>query len=132
MTERSREVATSRLMCNAWSGVWILAVGFGLASLCVSIVTSTRFRQRLETLHPATWRWMGTWKFRAIDCDPAEAAIGEFIWSGMYKSLDDPVLDGLVRRMIFTGVLCILSVAVLFLANWQSPSSSLFACLRLA
>lgn len=88
--------------------------GFALVAGVVLLLFGVRFRSRLELVHPATWRWLGTWKIRFPDGDVAEAALPEFIWSGMYRSLNDDQLNLLARRVKVVTVA--LAVALIVLA----------------
>lgn len=115
-------------MCNAWAFVSLSALAVAAACLIVLSAASTRFQRRIEAAHAATWQWLGTWKFRAIDCEPQEAALPEFIWSGMYRSLEDPLLDRLAARIKIAVLLLTLGVGIVAFVGWYRPSNTVFAC----
>lgn len=115
-------------MCDAWSLIWALATTAAVAGGVGLLLSTGRFQDRIQTSHAATWQWLGTWKFRAIDSEPAEAALPEFIWTGMYKQLDDIVLNELATRIKITTVLAVASIGVLVFVSWRSPLSTVLAC----
>lgn len=116
-------------MCDAWSLTLVLATVVATASVISLFVLAGRFQGRMQTSHAATWRWLTTWKFRFIDSEPGEAAIPEFVWSGMYKNLNDNVLNRIAVRMKVLTVLAVVCLGAVMLISWITPASRLMNCL---
>jgi hypothetical protein len=116
-------------MCTTASILKLLLTIALVGSLGLSIVLAARLRSRLEAHHPGTWRWLGEWKFRWPDGEVQEAALPEFLWSNMYRSLEDPELNRFAFHVKVAIGSCIATVLALMLLGFFRPASSLLGCL---
>ena len=116
-------------MCTGSSIAQLLVAVALVGSIAACLVTAARVRERLETSHPGTWRWLGQWEIRWPDGEVQEAALPEFLWSGMYRALEDPQLNRAALHAKLAGVACLVTTLALIALSSFFPVSGLLGCL---
>jgi hypothetical protein len=115
-------------VCTTASIVQFLLTCSLVGFIGASFVLVGRVRAHLEEQHPDTWKWLGEWKIRWPDGEVQDAALPEYLWSGQYKSLNDPLLNSLVLRAKLTTAFSVAIALALVLQSVLYPSSRLFGC----
>jgi len=115
-------------MCSPESLVLLAALVAGVVAAISGVVSEGRFVERLRQSHAGQWRALSRLKVWFHDGDPQYVSAQRYLWSGAYKSLEDPYLDRLALRTRLSMCCVVLAVAAWSLIKLIFPSVSLLSC----
>ena len=115
-------------MCTHVSLLLLLVLVAGVLAALSAVVHEGRFVECLRQSHAHQWQVLSAQKVWFHDGDPHYVSAQRYLWSGSYKSLEDPRLNRLARTTLLSMCCVALALLTWLLVKLGYPGVGILAC----